>query len=80
MASASTATHSNSWQVHPGHGILLFVKTNREQKAAYAAAMERLNSHGATVAYPVSLPAASEFMLDSQPATITAISTAPSTM
>ena len=52
-----------------------FVRANKKQRAGYAAAMERSSTHGATVTYPVSLPAASEFMLDGQPATITAIST-----
>ncbi|KAH6615688.1 amidase signature domain-containing protein [Chaetomium sp. MPI-SDFR-AT-0129] len=42
-------------------------------RAGYTTAMERLENHGATVTYPISLPAASEFMLSGQPAKITAI-------
>ena len=43
------------------------------QTAGYFSAMERIQSHAAIVAYPISLPPVSQFMLDGEPATITAI-------
>lgn len=48
-------------------------KLTNHQRSGYQAVLERVKGHGGTVVYPVTLPAASKFMMDGAPAIITAI-------